>query len=373
MANMGTLGTTEAQIDVLEQAERFAREKSSIADVRRLIADDLGYSPDIWAEIGALGWLGIAVPEAYGGLGLSLTEAVPIAEQMGRYLLHSPFTATTLAGQLLLLGGTEAQKQHWLPQLCEGRAASFAVSEDNGDWDLGNITASAAGEAGGIRLSGEKQFVLDLASANFVIVSAKQDGVMQLYLVDMVDVPVAAMRREGLIDETKRSFALDLSQIPPASVQAMNPQAAQAALAHLHLAANLLGAAEMTGAAQACIDYTLDYLKTRTQFGKPIGAFQALKHPAVDAYVEYENARSLLYAAAFSFGRQGEGEIATRMAKAQAGSALSFAADRSIQFHGGFGFTYDCDAQLYRRRAIFLCSQFGDAAYHRAKLADLLF
>ena len=133
-----------------------------------------------------------------------------------------------------------------------------------------------------------------------------------------------------------------------------------------------LSAAELTGSCQSCIDYTVEYLGTRKQFGKRIGAFQALKHPTVDAFVDYQKARSLLCTAAFNFGQQGEGEIAVRMAKAKAEEVASFAADRSIQFHGGFGFTYDCDAQLYRRRAIFLASQHGDARYHKQKLADLL-
>jgi len=144
------------------------------------------------------------------------------------------------------------------------------------------------------------------------------------------------------------------------------------ALDKIHLAGNLLGASELTGSGQACIDYTVEYLGTRKQFGKAIGSFQALKHPTVDAFVDYQKSRSLLYTAAFNFGKQGEGEIATRMAKAQADKAASFAADRSIQFHGGFGFTYDCDAQLYRRRAIFHASQYGDARYHKKKLAELL-
>ena len=136
---------------------------------------------------------------------------------------------------------------------------------------------------------------------------------------------------------------------------------------HVDLVANLLLAAEMCGGAQACIDYTVDYLNTRTQFGKKIGAFQALKHETVDAYVDYEKARSHLYSAAWVFSEQGRNEIAVRMAKAQADKAFSFAADRAIQFHGGFGFTYDCDAQLYRRRAMWCAAQFGDARWQKKK------
>jgi alkylation response protein AidB-like acyl-CoA dehydrogenase len=181
-----------------------------------------------------------------------------------------------------------------------------------------------------------------------------------------------ALRREVIIDETKRSYALTLDRLEVSEDSLMDPARAASALHHIHLTANLLAAAEMCGGTQSVIDYTVDYLKTRVQFGKLIGSYQALKHPIVDAYVGYEQARSHLYSAAHCFNEQGVGEIATRMAKAQADTAMSFAADRAIQFHGGFGFTYDCDAQLYRRRAIWHASQYGDAAYHKAKLADLL-
>jgi alkylation response protein AidB-like acyl-CoA dehydrogenase len=146
-----------------------------------------------------------------------------------------------------------------------------------------------------------------------------------------------------------------------------------AALAHAELVGALLYSADMVGGAFRVIDYTADYLRTRKQFGKVIGSFQALKHPLVDAFVGYERARSHLYAAAHSFADQGRGEVAVRMAKAQAEKAYSFAADRAIQFHGGFGFTYDCDAGLHRRRALYDATRFGDARAQKRRLAQLLF
>jgi alkylation response protein AidB-like acyl-CoA dehydrogenase len=191
-------------------------------------------------------------------------------------------------------------------------------------------------------------------------------------LIDRAALGPDALRREVIIDETKRACSLSLDGVEVPAANLLDQDRAGAALHHIHLTANLLAAAEMCGGTQSVIDYTLDYLKTRVQFGQLIGAYQALKHPIVDAYVSYEQTRSHVYSAAHCFGEQGVGEIATRMAKAQADTTLSFAADRAIQFHGGFGFTYDCDAQLYRRRAIWHASQYGDAAWHKAKLADLL-
>lgn len=370
--SMGTMGATEEQIELLDVAEKFCRERSPIDTVRALIEDDLGFNPDIWKEIGQLGWLAVAIPEAYDGVGLSLTEVVPIAEQMGRYMLHTPFMATTLAAQAIVAGGTETQKKELLPMIATGSAATIALCEENGDWDLENIEARAEKTASGYKLSGTKHFVQDAKAASVMIVSVKVGGSARLAIINAADIPDGALRREGIIDETKRAYELKLDGITIDKNTFLDADKSGETFAHLHLAANLLGAAEMCGGARSTIDYTVEYLKTRKQFGKLIGSFQSLKHTVVDAFVDFEKARSLLYAAAFSFDNQGEGEIAVRMAKSKADTAFSFAADRAIQFHGGFGFTYDCDAQLYRRRAIWHASQYGDAAYHRTKLADLL-
>ena len=372
MADFGQIGFTEEQIDILGAAERFCREKSSMDKVRKLMESELGYDADVWTEIGALGWLGMAVPEEYGGVGLSLTEVVPVVEQMGRRMMHTPFVATTLAAQAIIMGGTEAQKAKILPKIAEGSAATLALTEDNGDWNLENINAEAMPDEKGYRLSGTKTFVADLDAAEWVITTVQLTGTIALAVIPKAAIPETAIRREVIIDETKRSYELNLDNVLIGEAELMSADKTEIALGHIHLAANLLSAAELTGSCQSCIDYTVEYLGTRKQFGKRIGAFQALKHPTVDAFVDYQKARSLLYTAAFNFGQQGEGEIAVRMAKAKAEETLSFAADRSIQFHGGFGFTYECDAQLYRRRAIFLASQYGDARYHKQKLADLL-
>jgi acyl-CoA dehydrogenase len=367
-----SIGYSEEQIELLDVATEFCRDKSPMATVRGLMESDSGYDAELWQEIAELGWLAIAVPEAHGGVGLSLAEAVPVAEQMGRNLLASPFVATTLAAQALLAGGTEVHQAEWLPKLAAGAIGTVALSETHGDWDLTHLTATARRDGGQVHLSAMKNFVLWAESAEVIIVSVALDGKPALVLLRKEDIPTSALRRETIIDETKRSFALTLDGISVGEDALLDPAKATAALAHIDLAAVLLQSAEMCGGTQAVIDYTLDYLRTRKQFGKIIGEYQALKHPMVDAYVSYEKARTHLYSAAFSFADQGLGEVAVRMAKASADGAYSFAADRAIQFHGGFGFTHDCDAGLHRRAAIFHASQNGDAAWHRAKLADLL-
>lgn len=371
MENLGRIGFSEEQADLLEVAESFCRERSPVERVRALIQDERGHDPAVWQEMAELGWLGIAIPEAHGGVGLGLAEVVPVVEQMGRRLMAGPFVSTTLAAQALLAGGTETQKAAWLPRLAEGMPATLALMEADGNWDLEAVTATAEGGAK-LSLSGQKLFVENAATAGLVIASVLHDGAPALVLIETEALPEGALRRETVIDETRRSFELTLDGVSVPASQLLDTGKARAALSHIHLAANLLATADMTGSTQACIDYTLDYLNTRKQFGKLIGSYQALKHPSVDAYVAYEQARSHLYSAAHSFTEQGTGEVATRMAKTAADKALSFAADRAIQFHGGFGFTYDCDAHLYRRRAIWHASQHGDAAWHKRKLAQML-
>ncbi len=365
------LGYSEEQIELLDVATTFCRDKSPIDKVRKLIDSESGYDAEVWAEMAALGWTAVAIPEAHGGVGLTLAEVVPMVEQMGRHLMASPLVSSALAAQALIAGGTEAQRTEWLPKLAEGAVGTLALSEANGDWDLTNIAATAKSDGDSLVLSGEKLFVLWAQAADVLIASVTLDGKPALLLLTAADI-AGGIRREAIIDETKRSFALSLDGMTVPKSALLDLGKATQTLAAIELAATLLQSAEMCGGTQSVIDYTVSYLQTRKQFGKVIGEYQALKHPMVDAYVDYEKARSHLYSAASCFSDQGLGEVAVRMAKAATDGVYSFASDRAIQFHGGFGFTHDCDAGLHRRAAIFQASQFGDAAWQRAKLAPLL-
>ena len=366
------IGLSEEQAQLLDIAESFCRDKSPVDKVRALIEEEGGFDAAVWHEIAELGWLGIGVPENYGGIGLGMAELVPLVEHMGRSLMNTPFVPTVLAAQAVLRGGSEAQKEEVLRQIAGGAAASLALCEDHADWNLQNLSVTASLQDGQLTLRGKKYLVLHAAAAQFVLASVALDGQAALLLIP-ADALAGRISREKIIDDTQRAYALDLDGLSLPETALMPTDLAGDALAHIEQAGSLLLAADMCGGAYACIDYTLDYLKTRKQFGKLIGSYQALKHSIVDAHQAYEKARSHLYSAAHIFGEQGEGDMAVRMAKAEAGEAYSFAADRAIQFHGGFGFTYDCDAQLYRRRAIMGCALYGDTRYHRRKIAALMF
>ena len=366
----GPIGCSDEQADLLESATRFCEDKSPIATVRRLLEDETGYDPEVFAEMADLGWLGVAIPEAYGGVGLDLAEVVPLVEQMGRRLMSGPFVPTTLAGQLLVAAGTEQQKQSLLPALVGGAPATLALAEPEGNFDLTQVMCRAEREGESLRLSGTKCLVLDAPVAHWLIASVSLNGSPALVLLDAEQIAQADPTREKVIDETRRSFRLSLDGVEVPASSLLETAATLDALRGIELAGGLLSAADMCGAGASCVEYTVSYLTTRKQFGRLIGSYQGLKHPTVEAHVRIEQARSHVYAAAHTFGKGEQGEIAVRMAKAQTGPALAFAADRSIQFHGGFGFTYECDAQLYRRRALWGESQFGDAVHQRRLLAD---
>ena len=372
MSRHGPIGLSDEQAALLESATKYCGDKSPIETVRRLIEEELGYDPAVFAEMAELGWLGIAVPEAYAGAGLELAEVVPVVEQMGRNLMGGPFLSTTLAAQALLTGGTEAQKSRVLPKLVVGAPAALALMERHADWDPGHVECRAERRGAELALSGTKTLVVDGEAAQWIVASVSLDGSPALVLLDCEAIAACERRPETVIDETRRSVQLAFDGVSVPEDALLDVSLAHATLERIELAGSLLATAEMCGGGASCIDYTVAYLNTRKQFGRLIGSYQALKHPVVDAHVGIEQARSHLYAAAHTFEEGEEGEIAVRMAKAHTGPAFAYAADRAIQFHGGFGFTYECDAQLYRRRALWCENQHGDALYHRRRLADLI-
>ena len=362
---------SDEQAMILDSAREFCRDRSPVAAVRSLLESDNGFDPGVWKEMVDLGWPGLAIPEAFGGAGLGIGSTVALAESMGRAMLATPFFSVTLVAQALLRAGTAAQKETWLPRLAAGGFASLALL-DGGDWGQETTTCRAIRSDGKIVLDGEKWYVADAAVAEFFVVFCELEGSTALVLVDRAGVTVAP---HGLIDETKRAGKVTLEAVTVDADALLEPARSAAALRDLRLLGALLVAAEATGSTGACLDTVVDYLKTRKQFGKLIGSYQALKHPTVDILCELDAARSLIYHAATVVGDaelDRDAEIACRMAKAQAAEALALAGDRAVQFHGGMGFTYECDAQLYIRRAQWSRQEYGDPWHHRKRLATLL-
>jgi alkylation response protein AidB-like acyl-CoA dehydrogenase len=372
---MSVIGNTalrfnEEQAMLLDVAREFCRAQAPVAVVRAQLASDCGYDPATWTEMVGLGWAGIALPEACGGSGLGIGSVVPVLEAMGRSLLGTPLINTTLAAQLLLRAGGE-RCEALLAAIAGGTIATVALLEDD-DWGAGVIRCRVDEDR---RLSGVKKYVGDATVAEIFVVSVEHGGAPALALVRAGQLGAGAVRPHTLIDETKRAATVDFTGIVLAPEDLLTGSRVRAALRDLHLLGALLLAAEATGSAAACLDTVVDYLKTRKQFGRLIGSYQALKHPTVDILTAVDASRSFIYHAASLVGEEPldrDAEIACRMAKAQAGETLLQAGDRAVQFHGGMGFTYECDAQLYLRRAQWIQSQFGDSRQHRKQLASLL-
>ncbi|MDC0068777.1 acyl-CoA/acyl-ACP dehydrogenase [Gammaproteobacteria bacterium] len=360
---------SDEQTMLLDTATEFCRKHSPIESVRaRLDADQIDATT--WKEITDLGWLGINVPEEFGGLGLGLSCVVPVAESMGRYLMGSPYNGAITASECLATSGSRGQREEWLPKIVSGAIGSMALIETNGSWVLDQIEAQAIAREDTFELSGAKCFVTDADAADFYIVSVNVQAKARLVLVKREQIPDGNLHRETVIDETRRSYQLDLDGITVPVDQLLEGSDFQA----IEFASLLLLSAEITGGLVGSIHTIVEYLNTRRAFDKVIGSYQALKHPTVKILLDLEASRSHLYHAAtvLADDNAGEAEIALRMAKAHGSAAFAFAGDRAVQFHGGFGFTYECDAQLYLRRALWCQYQFGDEAYHRQLLEPIL-
>jgi alkylation response protein AidB-like acyl-CoA dehydrogenase len=362
---------SEEQQQLLEIAENFCRDKSPVSAVRAQIETEDGFDPAVWQEMVELGWLGIAIPEEYGGSGLTMGEVVTIAEPLGKNLLATPFASSTLAAQLVIDAGSDEQKAAHLPHLAEGLKVALAFNESHGDWNLTNIECRGEIDGEELSLTGQKVLVTEAKVADGFMATVQVEGKPAIVLIPASKVESEKLVREMVIDETRRSYRLSLDGITVPISNMLDQSKTEAALERHHKLACLLLSAEACGGTAACLNEMLEYLTTRRQFDRFIGSYQALKHTAVDVLTGMEAARSFLYHAATAID-DSNGETAVRMAKAQSSDIFAYAGDRSIQFHGGFGFTYECDAQLYRRRALWNTNQHGDAVYHRKRLADIL-
>ena len=364
---------SEEQAMLLDTAREFCQKRAPIDAVRQAIQAGQPLDATLWQTMVDLGWLGVTIPEIHGGLGLDLADTVPIFEAMGRQLLATPLLASTLAAQVLIANGNDDQKNQWLPKIAAGQIATVALTEANGAWDADQITTrlnrSASGE---MTLTGSKAFVLDAGVADVILVSALQGESLRWCLVDVSELPDGAIQREAVIDETRRSYSLVLSDL---SIQ-VDQILPGTVFTKIELAAMLLITAEMSGGLEGVLAVIVGYLNTRKQFDRLIGSYQAMKHPTVDILMGAEMTRSYLYHAATVWRDETDlavVESAVRMAKCCASEQFSEAGDRGIQFHGGFGFTYECDAQLFLRRALWSQYQFGDERHQRQKLSALLF
>lgn len=350
----------------------FLDARSDEASVREQMATERGYDPAVWTQMAEqLGLAGLIIPEEHGGAGFTYVELLIAMEEMGRALLCSPFlgTAVFAANALLHCADGPTQKE-LLAGIASGQLiATVAHVEPNGRWDLGGVELTAKKSKDGHTLTGKKTFVLDGHTADVILVVAKTDAGLSLFRV--------AGNASGLerhlvpsLDLTRKLAHLDFANTPATLVSAGDQTEALTRVLALTVAALT---AEQVGGAQACLDSAVDYAKTRLQFGRPIGSYQAIKHKCADLLVAVEFAKSAAYAACFA-AAAGEDDVleTAAMAKAYCSEAYFHAAADNIQIHGGMGFTWELPAHLYFKRAKASELLFGDAVHHREVLAGLV-
>jgi alkylation response protein AidB-like acyl-CoA dehydrogenase len=361
---------SEEQEELRRSVRRFLQEKSPSTEVRRLMETTEGFDPAVWDQMAnQLGLQSLAIPEAYGGAGFSFVELTVVFEEMGASLLCAPYFSTVgLAANALLSSDDESAKKDLLPGIAEGTTkATFALTEDSGHWDVESVALSASGGPEWT-LTGHKMFVIDGHTSDLILVVARTAGGVSLFAVEgsapgLVRTPLATM------DQTRKQARLEFSSTP-ARLIGEEGGAAPAVRRTLDLAAVAL-AAEQVGGAQRCLDMAVDYAKTRIQFGRPIGSFQAIKHKCADMLLEVESAKSAAYYAGWAAAEDSdELPVVASLAKSYCSEAYFHAASENIQIHGGIGFTWEHDAHLYFKRAKSSELLLGDPSYHRELLAQ---
>jgi alkylation response protein AidB-like acyl-CoA dehydrogenase len=350
----------ENQVILRDSAREFFAGECPTAFVRRAAESATAHDLPLWDKLAAQGYTGIIVDEAQGGVGLGIVELVLLMEEAGRALLPGPLFATVaMAGTVLDACASPAQKQKYLAPIAHGDARStLACVEPKSGWHREALQLTAKNG----RLSGEKLFVPDAGVANTIVVVAR-DGV---YVVDATAAGVSITPMAGM-DLTRKLYAVSLTD-----VAAEKLDAAAGLDRAIDIATTAL-AAEMVGGMQRTLDLTVDYAKTRKQFGKPIGSFQAVQHQCADMYLETESARSAVYYAAVALqDAAADASAAVSIAKLYASDASRTVGNRGIQVHGGMGFTWENDLHLYYRRAKAAETMLGDATFHRERLARLV-
>jgi alkylation response protein AidB-like acyl-CoA dehydrogenase len=374
-------GFTEDQEALRDATRKFLDNECPTTFVRKMMADDTAHATELWKKIAQLGWLGIIVPEDFGGAGGSFLDLVVILEEAGKSLLPGPFFATALLGTTAILeGGSADQKSALLPKIVEGNhIVTLALAEKSGRYDTAGVTLSASAKGNDFVLSGEKFFVPDAHVADQIIVAARtaqssspEDGIT-LFLVD-AKAPGVTTTQLKTVDMTRRQCHIAFQDVAVARTQVLGEGGKGWTILHRVLDQAIAGlCAEMVGTGQRALDMAVAYAKERVQFGKPIGSFQAVKHKCVDMMVQVENARSLTYYAAWTVDENvDEAKQAVPMAKAYCSDMTKTVTSEAIQVHGGIGFTWEHDMHLFYRRGLASEAAFGSAPVHREVVAQTL-
>ncbi|MFI5316372.1 MAG: acyl-CoA dehydrogenase family protein [Myxococcota bacterium] len=369
-------GFSEEQDLLRAEVRKLLDARSPLEQVRKIMETGPGYEPDLWRELAELGWLGLTIPESYGGAGLGWVDLVVLLQETGRSLFPSPLISTTLAAAAILDSGSEEQRQRWLPSLADGtRIGTLALLEASDVIAPTGIALEGKPDGDAFVLTGEKKFVADAGAANLFAVAFRTGSGAQDLALGIVDAGSPGVSPKGFatIDATKRLGALTLDGVRvPRSALLGAPGRAWPAIERLFDLGALAVTAELTGAAEAALALTVQYARDRIQFGHPIGKYQGVKHPLAEMYVDLESTKSLLCYAAWAVAESpSELPRSASLAKAFGSDAFARIGIDGVQLHGAVGYTAEYDIQLYLKRSKWARPAFGDSDFHYERVARL--
>ncbi len=356
-------GLSEEQVALKSTLRRYLEEKCPATRVRAVMESESGHDPTLWAGLAELGIPGLVIPAELGGSGLELLDLALAAEELGYAATPGPFLGVAMATAALCESKAEAEKKRWLPRIAAGEALlTVAYGEEEGQWEPSRFATRVTDG----KVSGSKPLVPYAAESEAIVVAAVDRDGPGLWVVER-GTPGIEVTPLRVVDQTRRLSAVVLREVKATKVAG----GAAALRRSLDAGATLL-AADAFGGAKRCLDMTVQYALGREQFGQPIGAFQAVKHQLANLACDLEPALSLWWYAAHAFDRiQGESERHAALAKAHLTDLFDRAARDATELHGGIGFTWEYDLQLWFSRAVFDRSFLGEAAFHRARAADL--
>lgn len=372
MAQPKDFGFGDNEKMLRDSAKKFLAEHCNVEKLRALVAGnpDPDRDPEClweesqWEKAVELGWTALAVPETAGGVGMSMVAVAALCEEIGRACWPSPLIATVNA-TLVLRACDSDEAKSWLGKIAEGESMSLATSNASGSW----IPADTDVTFSDGKLSGTASFVQDARKVRNFLVAAKNGNKITLHVVG-AEAAGVSITPDRIVDLTRDQARVTFKDVEPAATVSADGAKAIAAATPAILT---VISADLVGAGEWLLQTTNEYAKVREQFGRPIGFFQAVKHGIVNVMIELDKARSLIYNAACAFDTEPESaELLARMAKAVASDAGTFAGDRAVQYHGGIGFTWECDVHIYFKRNRHNQFLFGDSIYQRRLLADQL-
>ena len=338
---------------------------------RKLRAAGGNFSPDLWNGLRGLGLQTLLVPDAFEGSGLGMVDFVLVLEEFGRALVPGPLADTVLASEIIARFGTPCQRSSLLPKIASGDCRiAFAHAQSGAGHTATEVTLQARHTDGEWRLFGQKILVPGAQSATHLLVSAKPDDGEAGLFICQVDGPAISIQSHRAVDPDSLLCRVAFDGTTAQPIGAIPDKRA---LARLLETSTLAAAIQMVGIAAASLDMAVAYAKQRTQFDRPIGAFQSIKHKFADMLSALESARSAAYYASWALAEDDSAAaLAVSMAKATCGDACRLICNDALQIHGGVGFTWEYDVHFYLKRGKLLEYAFGDASFHRERVAHIV-